>query len=543
MRRTTGSAAPVVSASHLDDHRLRRLLEAGRTLAAELDVDAVLDRLLEVAQELTGARYAALGVLDAERRSLDRFLTRGVDDATRRAIGQLPHGLGILGVLIDEPRPLRLRRVGDHPRSFGLPPGHPEMNSFLGVPVVIRGAAWGNLYLTEKRGGEFDESDTETAVILAGWAALAIENARLYQSVDARRRELERAVSSLEATTAIARALGGETQLERVLELIVGRARALVGARIVLILLEDGDDLVVAATAGEAPANLAGRRLAIAGTLTGGVLRSGHAARVLDLGERLRISMGAFGVAAQSALLVPLMFRGRGHGVIAAYDRVDGDAAFGEADEELMRSFAASAATAVATARSVEEDRLRYSIESSERERQRWARELHDETLQVLGGLQVVLSGALRRDELESFRAATTSAIEQIRVEIGGLRALITELRPAALDELGLEPAITALCDRSQAVEGLVVDRSVVLDGRLSRELESSVYRIVQEALTNVAKHARAEQAWVAVEERDGTLTVEVRDDGVGIDLDHPLAGFGVQGMRERVALAGGPCR
>lgn len=530
--------------SHLDEPRLWRLLDVGRTLVAELDVEAVLDRLLKVAQELTGARYAALGILDADRRELERFLTRGIDETTQRAIGHPPRGRGILGLLIEDPAPLRLRTIGDHPRSYGFPPGHPEMNGFLGVPVLIRGEAWGNLYLTEKDGGEFDAADEEAAAILAGWAALAIENARLYQDVDERRSELERAVTSLEATTAIARALGGETRLDRVLELIVERARALVEARIVLILLEEGDDLVVAATAGDAPQDLVGRRIAIAGTLTGRVLRSGHAERVLDiderLDERLRISMGAFGLAAHSALLVPLVFRGRGHGVIAAYDLVAADAEFGEPDERLMLSFAASAATAVATARSVEEDRLRYTIESSEKERRRWARELHDETLQVLGGLQVLLSAALRRDDLEAFRTATTSAVEQIRAEIGGLRALITELRPAALDELGLEPAIIALCDRSQTVEGLVVHHRVDLNGRPSPELESTLYRLVQEALTNVAKHANAEQAWITVLEDGGAVEVEVRDDGVGIDLNEPSPGFGMQGMRERVALAGG---
>jgi signal transduction histidine kinase len=510
---------------------------------AEHDVEAMLARLLEMAQELTGARYAALGILDADKRELERFLTRGVDDATERAIGTFPRGRGILGLLIEDPTPLRLRRIGDHPRSYGFPAGHPEMNGFLGVPVLIRDEAWGNLYLTEKGTGEFDETDEEAAVILAGWAALAIENARLYQKVDERRSELEQAVTGLEATTAIARALGGETRLDRVLELIVNRARALVEARMVLILLEDGDDLVVAATAGEAPHDLVGRRIPIAGTVTGGVMRSGHAERVLDLDERLGVSMGTFGVAARSALLVSLVFRGRGHGVIAAYDRIASGAEFGEAEEHLMLSFAASAATAVATAKSVEEDRLRQSIESSEQERRRWARELHDETLQVLGGLQVLLSAALRRDDLEGFRIATTSAIEQIRAEIGGLRALIMELRPAALDELGLEPAISALCDRLQTVEGLVVHHRVELNGRLSSELESTIYRLVQEALTNVAKHADAEQTWITVLEDDGAVEVQVRDDGVGIDLEQPSVGYGLQGMRERVALAGGTLR
>ena len=147
-------------------------------------MDAVLDRLLKVAQELTGARYAALGVLDADRRELERFLTRGIDETTRRAIGHLPRGRGILGLLIEDPTPLRLRSIGDHPRSYGFPAGHPEMSGFLGVPVLIRGESWGNLYLTDKVGGEFYEGDEEAAAILAGWAALAIENARLYKAID-----------------------------------------------------------------------------------------------------------------------------------------------------------------------------------------------------------------------------------------------------------------------------------------------------------------------------------------------------------------------
>lgn len=158
----------------------------------------------------------------------------------------------------------------------------------------------------------------------------------------------------------------------------------------------------------------------------------------------------------------------------------------------------------------------------------------------MLGGLQVLLSSALRRDDLDGFRTATASAVEEIRAEISGLRALITELRPAALDELGLEPAVVALCERAQTVEGLVAHRRVELNGRLTPELESTIYRLVQEALTNVGKHARADQVWVTVSEQGDAVEVAVRDDGVGIELERPSAGFGLHGMRERVALAGG---
>ena len=157
---------------------IRRLLDVGRALTTELDTGLVLDRVLEAAREITGARYAALGILNDEHTELEQFLTSGVDEDTRRAIGDLPRGRGVLGALIEHPQPLRLSDVGQHPSSYGFPAGHPVMRSFLGVPVVIRGQVWGNLYLTEKAEGEFTEADEEAAVILADWAAIAIGNAR-----------------------------------------------------------------------------------------------------------------------------------------------------------------------------------------------------------------------------------------------------------------------------------------------------------------------------------------------------------------------------
>ncbi len=248
--------------SQLAADRLARLIEVGRSLVSELDLEVVLDRVLETARELTGARYAALGILDDDRRELAQFITRGVDEDTHRAIGELPRGRGLLGVLIDDPRPLRLRDVGEHPRSYGFPPAHPEMHTFLGVPIAIRGQAWGNLYLAEKAGGEeFSREDELAAVVLADWAAIGIDNARLFRASTARRDELERAVHRLEASTAIAHAVGGETELGRVLELVAKRGRALVEARDVLILLHEGDELVVRAGAGVvsvgAPARIA----------------------------------------------------------------------------------------------------------------------------------------------------------------------------------------------------------------------------------------------------------------------------------------------
>ena len=187
--------------SDLAPERLVRLIESGRGLMEELDPELVLDRLLETARELTGARYAALGVLDEQRRELARFITRGVDAATHGAIGELPRGRGILGLLIEDARPLRLHDIGEHPKSYGLPVAHPPMRTFLGVPVLVRGRAWGNLYLTEKAGGaDFDEADELSVGVLADWAAIAIEHARLYASVRERGDSLERALRGFEAT-------------------------------------------------------------------------------------------------------------------------------------------------------------------------------------------------------------------------------------------------------------------------------------------------------------------------------------------------------
>jgi signal transduction histidine kinase len=525
---------------------LRRLLDVGRELVTELDLDVVLDRVLETAREVTGARYAALGILNEQRTELQQFLTTGVDEQTKRAIGDLPRGRGVLGTLIEHQQVLRLADVGQHPSSYGFPVGHPVMRSFLGVPVRIRGEAWGNLYLTEKDGGEFTERDEEAAGILADWAAVAIDNARLYETSERRRKEAEKAIRGLEATRDVAVAIGGEIALEHVLELIVKRGRALVGARSLVIMLRDGHELVVQASAGHVEGML-GTRLPIAESTSGQVLERQRPERITDVGARLRIAPAEFGVAdSRTALLVPMLYRGQGVGVLAAFDRGEHGNVFSEDDEQLMRTFAASAATAVALAQSVRADRLRSSMAAADAERRRWARELHDETLQGLGGLRVLLSSARRGEDLQRAQDAMGEAVEHIEREIANLRAIITELRPAALDELGLRTAIEALIDRHREQSGFEVHAELALlapgDTRnpLGEELETAVYRLLQEALTNVAKHAGASRVRVSLTEADGDMLIEVQDDGAGFDPSAVSEGFGLGGMRERVALAGG---
>lgn len=530
-----------------EDHaRLRRLLDVGRSLVSELDSEAVLRRILEEARSLTAARYAALGVLDEHRQHLERFLTAGIEPEAHRAIGNLPQGRGVLGVLIEDPRPLRLPRVGAHPQSFGFPPAHPPMASFLGVPILIRGEAWGNLYLTEKQGAqEFTAEDEEAVVILAEWAGTAIENARLYERSELRRSESEQAVRSLEAARDVADAVGDVADLDRVLELVVNRARALVEARDVLIMLRDGEELVVAAGAGGAAATR-GHRLPIDGSTSGEVLESGMPERVDDAGTELLIAPRELGIGdARTALLVPMLHRGRTIGVLAAYDRSGGSRPFDEADERLLTTFAASASNAVAIKQSVEADRLRSAIQAADAERARWARELHDQTLQSLGALRVLLASALRRADPAALTSAAEQAIEDVELEIANLRSIITDLRPSLLDDLGLQPALEALIERRRAA-GLEIEchfelaDSDLADAPLPAELETTVYRIVQEALSNVHKHARAERARVLVAARAKQLLVEVEDDGRGFEPGHRADGFGLVGMQERVFLAGG---
>ncbi len=528
----------------MDAQRLERLIEVGRSLVSELHLPNVLDRVLEVARELTGARYAALGILDEEKEQLEQFLTVGVDEEQRTRIGSLPRGHGVLGLLIRDPRPLRLEDVGSHPDSYGFPPNHPPMKAFLGAPVLIRGEAWGNLYLTEKEGGPFTEEDEEALLVLADWAAIAIENARLYEGVQRRRGELERAVRGLEATIEIARALAGETKLDRVLELVVKRGRALVEATAVVIMLLEGEELVVKATAGDIAPSADGAHVPVSGSLSGSVLLTGRSERIEDVQSELsRAPLVMAG--ATRALVVPLVFRGTSHGVLAAFDRRTNGPEFTAEDERLMSGFAASAAAAVATAKSVAEERLRLSIDASEQERKRWARELHDDTLQGLAGLGVMLGSALKARSEDGLRDGVTGAIEQIREEVDKLRALIAELRPAALDEIGLRAAIESLVERTLTTQGLEITTEIALASdeggqRLAPEVESAAYRIVQEGLTNVGKHASATAAQVRIAETDGQLDVAVRDDGSGFEPSAPHTGFGLTGMRERVEMLGG---
>jgi signal transduction histidine kinase len=537
----------------LIDRTTQGILEVARGVLAELDLDQVLDRVLKSAQELTEARYAALGVLNESRTELGRFLTRGIDDSTHAKIGALPRGRGVLGALIKDPAPLRLDDVGQHPRSYGFPTGHPPMHTFLGVPILVDGTPFGNLYLTEKTGGAgFTDTDEQAVAVLAEFAGVAIDHARRYTGASERRDELERTVAALEATTQIARAVGGETDLEVILELVAKRGRALVSARSLLIELRQGGELIIAAGAGELPDGVIGQSVALADTVASHAMRTGRTQRLEDDLNRARFDehgLGRLGVQAAGGLAVPLIFRGRTHGVLLALDRLYDGPAFSAEDERLLEAFAASAASAVATAQSIASEHSRQRLAAAEGERSRWARELHDETLQSLSAVRIGLSGAARSERADALEQAVGQAVDQLEDAIANLRALITDLRPAALDELGVRAALEGLAERSRPHD-LAVDVSVELApenrGAATRhapEVEIAIYRIVQEALTNASKHGGAKRAVVEISEQNAVVRLSVRDDGAGFDPEAKTDGFGLLGMRERVELLGGKLR
>jgi signal transduction histidine kinase len=531
----------------MSDRGIEGVLELARSVLGDLDVEVVLERALIAGRELTGARYAAIGVLDQEGTGLARFITLGLDGDERDRIGAPPRGRGVLGELIQHPMPLRLEEVGDHPRSYGFPLGHPEMHTFLGVPVLAGDEPYGNLYLTDKAGGvPFTKDDERALALLADFAGVAIDHARRFTGSETRREELSRTVAALDATVQIALALGGQTDQNRILQLVAKRGRALVAARALVIELLDGDELVIAAVAGEIPAALLHQRMPVRDTVADAALRTLSTQRLEETINRNRFErhgIGSLGFEMSAGLAVPLIFRGTPYGVLIVADRLEHGPQFGDDDVRLLESFAASAATAVATAQNVASEKSRQRVAAAEEERRRWARELHDETLQSLAALRLGLSAARRaKDDPGAIDELLSQAVDQLDGEIATLRGLITELRPAALDELGLPAAIAALAERSARL-GVEVD--VDVDPALAEQIgdpdsEIAIYRIVQEALSNARKHGGASRAVVTVDLAATTMTVTIRDDGAGFDTTARGDGFGLVGMRERAELLGG---
>jgi signal transduction histidine kinase len=485
--------------------RLRALVAAGIALSSELSLDDLLLRLVESAAALTGARYAALGVIDDGGRELERLIT---------------HGIGV-----------------DEARQIGFSPNHPPMRSFLGVPVMLRGIAYGNLYLTQKEAGaDFDTEDEELVGLLADQAAVAIENMRLFE---ASRRWSEK----LEALNEVGNALATEIELPRLLDLTARRLRDLIDARLIAIALPRADGtLTIEAADGERAEEILGLQLERAGSKSGRVLERRRSERVDSLLEDAEVDYGiGRPIGARTGLYVPLIVRDRAIGVIVAHDKSGDDPRFTQDDQRLTETFASRAAVAVDQSRRVAGDALRRVVEAQELERRRLARELHDQTGQELISVLLGLKAVEDAVEPEARARALKTVREQVVETLHDVRRLAVELRPKALDDFGLVPALERLAQTFVDQTSLRLDVEAQLgDERLPSEIETALYRMVQEALTNIAKHARARSVSIVLRRARGAITAVIEDDGRGFDARAGVNGMGLDGMRERLALVGG---
>jgi signal transduction histidine kinase len=515
--------------------RVRGLVDAGIALTSELSLDDLLRKLTETAAALTGARYAALGVIDPFGTGLERFVTTGIDSETVARIGQLPRGRGILGALITDARSVRLESIADDPRSVGFPPHHPPMRGFLGVPVLLRGRAYGNLYLTEKESGSFTAEDQELVETLASQAAVAIENARLYEAATSWSNQLE-------ALNEVGTALASEIELVPLLELIASRLRGLIDARLVTIALPAADGtLRIEAADGERADEIIGMQLERAGSKSGRVLERLRAERVDALADDREVDQDAITrLGAKAGLFVPLALGRRAIGVIVAHDKQREDPRFSDEDLRLAETFAPRAAVAVDLSARVASDALGRIVEAQELERRRLARELHDQTGQeltsVLLGLKAVEEA--RTDEERAQSLATVR--EQVVETLHDVRRLAVELRPKALDDFGLVAALERLRDTFAERTRMRVDLEANVGSRLPSDVETALYRIVQEALTNIVKHAEASAVSIVLARRERSITAVIEDDGRGFTPEADGDGLGLLGMRERLALLRG---
>lgn len=539
--------------------RLHALLQAGLAVASGLDLDDVLVRVVESARTVTDARYSALGVLDDTGSELARFITSGIDDERRRAIGDLPRGRGILGVLIRDATPLRLANIADDPRSVGFPPNHPPMSSFLGVPVMAGGSVFGNLYLTERiGGGEFTEADEQVATLLAAQAGVAIQNARLYAQMNDHAEALRKALGDLSSASAINEAILSGRPREEVLTVIAQRAADSLGVRLVAVAVAGSQDQAATfvAAAGDGAESVVGTAVDPHST-TGTVLFARRPVLIEEAvaGDELGARTGAF---------VPLLHRGDAIGVIAAADPHGGR--FDDDDLGVLTLFAARAVLAVEFSRALAGERRRVEaearlaeaenrgqarremiariVEAQEAERGRIARELHDEFGQHLASILLGLRLVEQAGVADDAKGALAELVETINAAIAKLRALAIDLRPTALDDFGLLPALERLTESYERRTGIATTLRFDAPGlRLPSQAETAIYRVVQESLTNAAKHANARSIVVRGESSDDEVIVKVVDDGAGFDPAEIEGGFGLVSMQERASLVSGSVR
>ncbi|MEV6613088.1 GAF domain-containing protein [Streptomyces sp. NPDC051051] len=514
--------------------RVSTLLDAVLAIGSDLDLDVVLRRIAESAVTLVDARYGALGVLGDEGR-IRQFITVGMDEETVGAIGHHPEGLGILGLLISNPEPLRLADLGSHPEAVGFPAGHPAMTTFLGAPVRVRDRVFGNLYLTDKRGGaEFDEEDEAVLRTLAAAAGVAIDNARLYE--DTRRRE-----QWLEASSELTRSLLSGTDPDLVLHQVAATVRALSGADLVTVAVpfDGGDGLVVEAAEGEGAERVRGLVLSPA-TRAAGVYRTDEPVTSGALSDEQRADGGcAAKVDLGPGFLLPLGGGEHVRGVLEVANRPGGPE-FSEAVMTMISGFADQAALALEIAEHRREAEHLLVLT----DRDRIARDLHDLAIQRLFASGLTLNSVLGRvsdrpQVAERIQRVVEDLDDTIKTVRGTIYALGERDRPGSRG--GLRVKLLTETDRAAAVLGFspALRMTGLLDTDVPAGHAEHLLAVLRETLSNTARHARATAVEVTAE-TDGTrLRLRVADNGRGVD-PAVTRRSGLDNLRRRAAELGG---
>jgi signal transduction histidine kinase len=524
-----------VAGEHAGPRSLRQLLDAVLTVGSELDLTAVLVRIVEAAVQLVDARYGALGVLDDTGAALGRFITVGIDDETRAAIGPLPRGLGILGLLIEDARPLRLADISEHPSSAGFPPNHPPMQSFLGVPVRVGNRVFGNLYLTDKTTGEvFTDVDEELVLGLAAAAGIAINNADLFEE----RRRAERERAGLEE---IATALLAGTDTHAILEVVATRAREIVDADLATIALPmpGTGEMSIEVAVGKHADAVQGESFDALGTITADVIKTAEPVVFNDLSTDRRraqpqVRLGTIGPAA----FVPLGPAGKVLGSLSV-SRTIGSDRFRTSDVAVLQQFAMQASIVIEQGRAREELHRLSLLEDQER----IARDLHDTVIQRLFATGLSLQGVTRLVGDEEARRRIEAAVDELDTTVRHIRTVIFDVADAQQTKGGTRRRVVDVA--REASRPLNFMPQVTFDGPVDVEITGGVaddlLATLREALSNVARHAGANVALVEIAVDSETVLLRVTDDGVGMRTNAER-GNGLQNMKKRAERHGGQC-
>ena len=504
--------------------RAERLLETGLALAAELSLPALLKRIIDLAVDVTDARYGALGVLSADGTGLSEFITTGMSQPERTAIGALPRGEGILGELIREPELLRLSSIASHPRSFGFPPHHPPMHSFLGAPIRAHGRVFGNIYLTDKRGAaEFTEDDASAVLVLATQAGVAIANAQLYAELRLRERWLD---SVREIATTL---LAGDTP-KATLQLVARHARELGDADMATISVPDAGGLRIVVADGAGAAELVSVEVPLAGSLSAEVIRTEQTMLVADA-SRSHVAQPMVSIAGVGPMiLVPLALRTSSAGVLAIGRRA-GRPVFTPSDVPVLESFSEQASLALEYARALSELSRLGMVE----DRERIARDLHDGVIQSLFAVGLGLQGTAGLVGDTRIADRIQQYVTEIDRVIGDVRSYIFGLRPSVLLPGNLTTTIEQLAHEMQERTGVTVavDVDISLESALS-DMSAQIAHIVREALSNVGRHSGAATCRISIRRDGKTAVIEIDDDGHGFDIAHAHHGMGMGNLAER---------